>query len=61
VVGKVFGMIGHGDVHFLDNRLDLEIRIDANGAGAVLSPVYKLFEYRGEGTLSKPVWKPKRF
>jgi hypothetical protein len=61
VSGKMFGMIGHGDLHFLDNKLDFEMRIDAKGAGAVLTPVYELFEYKGEGTLSKPTWRPKRF
>ena len=50
VSGKLFGMIGHGDLHFLDNKLDFDIRIDAKGAGRVLTPVYELFEYKGEGT-----------
>ncbi len=61
VSGKLFGMIGHGDIHFLDNKLDLDIRISASGPGLVLTPMYKLFEYKGEGTLSKPNWHPKRF
>jgi hypothetical protein len=61
VSGKLFGMIGHGDIHFLDNKLDFDIRISASGAGLVLTPMYKLFEYKGEGSLSKPNWHPKRF
>ena len=33
VSGKLFGMIGHGDIHFLDNKLDFDVRINANGPG----------------------------
>ena len=62
VSGDLFGMVGHGDVHFLDDKLDFDVRINANIlGGVVLAPVYKLFEYKGEGSLSKPNWHPKRF
>ncbi|CAN5271461.1 hypothetical protein BH20VER2_BH20VER2_07600 [soil metagenome] len=61
VSGKLFGMRGHGDIHFLDDKLDFDLRIDARGAGALLTPVYQLFEYKGEGSLAKPTWRPKNF
>ncbi len=62
VSGDLFGMVGHGDIHFLDDKLDFDVRINANMlGGVVLAPVYKLFEYKGEGSLSKPNWHPKRF
>jgi hypothetical protein len=61
VSGKLFGMVGHGDIHFLDNKLDFDIRINAAGPGVLLTPVYKLFEYKGEGSLSKPNWHAKNF
>jgi hypothetical protein len=61
VAGKLFGVVGHGDVHFLDDKLDFDLRIDAHGPGVVLTPMYKLFEYHGEGSLKKPSWHPKRF
>ena len=61
VAGKLFDMLGRGDIYFLDDKLDFDIRISAKGAGIVLAPVYKLFEYKGEGSLSKPDWHPKRF
>jgi hypothetical protein len=61
VSGKLFGMVGHGDVHFLDDRLDFDIRIEAAGPGVLLTPMYKLFEYKGEGPIGKPNWHPKRF
>jgi len=61
VSGKLFGMVGHGDIHFLEDKLDFDIRIEAGGAGVLLTPMYKLFEYKGEGPISKPNWHPKRF
>ena len=61
VSGKLFGMVGHGDVHFLEDKLDFDIRIEAGGAGVLLTPMYKLFEYKGEGSIAKPNWHPKRF
>ena len=59
--GKLFGMVGHGDVRFLEDKLDFDVRIDAGGPGVLLTPMYKLFEYKGEGSISKPNWHPKRF
>lgn len=61
VSGKLFGMVGHGDIHFLEDKLDFDIRIEGGGAGVLLTPMYKLFEYKGEGPISKPNWHPKRF
>ncbi|MBA3386698.1 MAG: hypothetical protein H0T95_08795 [Chthoniobacterales bacterium] len=61
VSGRLFGMLGHGNIFFLDNKLDFDLRISANGPGVVLTPVYSLFEYKGEGSLSKPNWHPKNF
>jgi AsmA-like protein len=61
VAGKLFSMLGHGDIHFLDDKLNFEVRMNANGPGILLAPVYKLFEYVGEGSLKKPDWHPKRF
>lgn len=61
VAGKLFAMVGHGDIDFVKSNLDFDIRIDASGPGALLTPLYQLFEYHGSGSLSKPVWKPKRF
>jgi hypothetical protein len=59
--GKLFSMLGHGDIHFLDDKLNFELRLGANGPGILLTPMYKLFEYVGEGSLKKPDWHPKRF
>jgi hypothetical protein len=61
VAGKLFSMLGHGDIHFLDDKLAFDVRLSASGPGLLLAPVYKLFEYTGEGSLKKPEWHPKRF
>jgi hypothetical protein len=55
----VFGMVGQGNAHFLDDKIDFDVRIDASGAGIVLTPLYKFFEYKAEGSLKKPDWHPK--
>jgi AsmA-like C-terminal region len=59
--GTLFSMLGHGDIHFLDDKLDFNVRLNMKGPGVLLTPVYKLFEYTGEGSLKKPDWHPKRF
>ena len=59
--GRLFRMLGYGDIHFLDDKLDFDVRIGGKGPSVLLTPVYKLFEYVGEGSLKKPDWHPKRF
>ncbi len=61
VAGKLFSMVGRGDIYFMDDKLDFDMRIDPKGPGILLAPVYKLFEYKGEGSLKNPDWHPKRF
>jgi AsmA-like C-terminal region len=59
--GSLFSMLAHGDVHFLDDKLDFSLRLNMKGPGVLLTPMYKLFEYVGDGSLKKPDWHPKRF
>jgi hypothetical protein len=59
--GSLFSMLGHGNVHFLDDKLDFSMRLNMKGPGVLLTPMYKLFEYAGEGSLKKPDWHPKVF
>jgi hypothetical protein len=59
--GMLFSMLGHGAIDFLDDKLDFNVRLNMKGPGVLLTPVYKLFEYTGEGSLKKPDWHPKRF
>ncbi|MGI8481174.1 MAG: AsmA-like C-terminal region-containing protein, partial [Chthoniobacterales bacterium] len=61
VSGKLFGMVGHGDIRFLDDKIDFDLKVSGGGPGVLLTPVYDLFEYKGEGSISKPNWHPKRF
>jgi AsmA-like C-terminal region len=56
-----FGMVGHGESHFLDDKIDFDVRVDAGGAGFVLMPLYKIFEYKAEGSLNHPTWRAKHF
>jgi hypothetical protein len=59
--GTLFSMVGHGDIHFLDDKLDFNVRLNMKGPGVLLTPMYKLFEYVGEGSLKKPDWHPTVF
>jgi hypothetical protein len=55
-----FTMIGGGDLHFLEDRMDFSVRVNAKGLpGVLLFPVSKLFEFTSDGALSKPQWRPK--
>jgi hypothetical protein len=60
IKGVGFSMIGSGKLHYLDDKMDFNIRINAQGLpGVLLFPVSKLFEYASDSSLSKPVWRPK--
>lgn len=60
VQGNGFSMIGGGKLFFVDDRMDFDMRINAQGlSGVLLFPVSKLFEYTSDQTLSKPVWRLK--
>lgn len=61
VSGKLYSLVGHGDIDALNEKLDFDVKISSSGAGALLTPVYNLFEYKGEGSFSNPRWHPKNF
>ena len=61
VRGQGFSMIGGGRLLFMDDKMDFNIRLNAQGLpGVLLFPVSKLLEYTSDGAMSKPVWRPKR-
>lgn len=61
IQGHGFNMLGGGKIFFLDDNMDFDMRINAQGLmGVLANPVSKLFEYTSQGSLSKPVWHPKR-
>jgi AsmA-like C-terminal region len=60
VEGKGFSMIGRGKLFFIDDRMDFDMRINAQGLpGVLLFPVSKLLEYTSDQKLSKPTWRSK--
>ena len=60
IAGTGFSMFGYGDIYFLTGRLDMSMRINAQGVpGLVFFPVSKLLEYHSDGTVSDPGWRPK--
>jgi hypothetical protein len=60
IVGSGFSMFGDGDIYFLTGKLDMDMRLNAQGVpGIVFFPVSKLFEYHSDGTFSNPGWSPK--
>jgi len=60
VSGKGFSMIGDGRIWFLEDKMDFDIRINAQGLpGVLLFPMSKLFEYRADSKFSDPNWHPK--
>jgi hypothetical protein len=60
IEGRGFSMIGGGKIWFLDDRMDFDMRINAQGLpGVLLFPVSKLFEYRTNTKFTKPDWHPK--
>jgi hypothetical protein len=53
-------MIGHGDIDYLDDKMDMSIRLNAQGLpGLMLFPVSKIFEYESVGSAQHPKWRPK--
>ncbi|MDR3403856.1 MAG: AsmA-like C-terminal region-containing protein [Chthoniobacter sp.] len=60
VQGKGFSMLGNGKLYFLDDKMDFDMRLNAQGlSGVLLFPVSKLFEYTADQKLSKPQWRLK--
>lgn len=60
IQGQGFSMLGGGKLFFLDDKMDFDMRINAQGLpGVLLFPVSKLFEYTADDKLSKPTWRPK--
>jgi len=59
--GKGFSILGAGKLFVVEDRMDFSARINAQGLpGMLLDPVSHLLEYVSDGSLSKPIWRPKR-
>ena len=60
IKGAGFSMIGHGDIFYLEDKMTMSIRLNAQGLpGLVLFPVSKIFEYESVGSAKHPKWRPK--
>ncbi|MEO8204798.1 MAG: AsmA-like C-terminal region-containing protein [Chthoniobacterales bacterium] len=60
IQSMAFSLFGYGKLFFLDDRMDMNIRINARGIpGIILFPVSKVFEYTSDGSLKNPTWRPK--
>ncbi len=60
IEGKGFSMFGQGRIWFLDDRMDFDMRLNAQGLpGVLLLPVSALLEYRSVSKFSQPDWRPK--
>ncbi len=59
-LANAFQLRGAGTIDTNNDTIDFDIRMNARGApGILLFPVSKLLEYRGEGSLRDPEWRPK--
>jgi hypothetical protein len=60
IEGTGFSMIGNGDIYYLDDTMNMNIRLNAQGLpGVVLFPVSKILEYESVGSAKHPKWRPK--
>ena len=60
IQGTGFNMIGHGDIYYLDDRMEMSIRLNAQGLpGVALFLVSKALEYESVGSTKHPKWRPK--
>src|SRR5437879_13890121 len=41
--GALFSMLGHADIHFLDDKLDFNLRLEITGPRLLLTPLSKRF------------------
>jgi hypothetical protein len=59
---SVFRIVMHGSIDFLKDDIDLYAQARMRGLpGFVLRPVSELLEFKGEGPIETPVWKPHLF
>ncbi|HWB02583.1 MAG TPA: hypothetical protein VG796_06120 [Verrucomicrobiales bacterium] len=57
---RTFRLTASGSVDVEHDQVDLTARVNLRGApGLLLYPVSKLFEYRADGSMSQPGWRPK--
>jgi hypothetical protein len=62
ISSEIFALIGNGSYNFISDRLNLDMRVNANAIfGIPLYPLSKIFEFHSAGTMKDPKWEPKNF
>ena len=57
---SAFKLVADGNVDFLNDNIDFTAQARVRGLpGLVLRPVSELLEFRGEGSIGKPHWRPR--
>ncbi len=60
ISSELFALIGNGGYDFINDQLDLNMRVNANMPfGLAFYPISKIFEYHGTGPMKNPKWAPK--
>jgi len=60
VQGNGFRLLGSGKLSFLEDKMDFDLGVAAQGlSGLLLSPVSQLFQYTADQKLSRPQWRLK--
>lgn len=60
IESPAFSLYGNGNIYFLEDKLNMDIRINARGLpGVILFPVSKVLEYTSDGSFKNPKWRPK--
>ena len=62
ISSELFALIGNGSYNFITDRLNLDMRVNANAIfGIPLYPLSKIFEFHAAGTMKNPGWESKNF
>jgi hypothetical protein len=62
ISSELFALIGNGDYNIVHDRLNLDMRVNANAIfGIPLYPLSKIFEFHADGTMKNPDWQSKNF
>jgi hypothetical protein len=62
ISSELFALIGNGSYNFITDKLDLNMRVNANSIiGIPFYPISKIFEFHADGTMKNPDWQSKNF
>jgi hypothetical protein len=62
ISSEFFALIGNGNYNFIADKLDLNMRANANAIlGIAFYPLSKIFEFHADGSMKNPNWQSKNF